>query len=491
MRNRNSFLGAIIAALLAALFSPAVSHADSPLHVSVAHPIFPVVQGISQKIEIELASPSLKAGEAHKLQISSGSGMGILQLPGGPATKGEVACKAGERLSIAYRWAGPVPTERAVAEKITVAAPDIGATETVAFSIGVDLRITEVRVPQDAKSGGRSEIGLVVQDTLHPDANLTAMLQNLGVAPELMISLQQEGSNAPAAPVEDAFVARFLGKRAAPQKEAVAFPAEYARGHLAKAPGGEKFEWTSVEGGAAWFTAPAAGRYHIKASLKPGTGGVAVREAVSPAFDVSGEAIPGSDIPGYMGSTVRIVATYTPDAIPQLTHDIHAALGQGQNAQAASLLGTAMRKTQASSSPSHVLGKYLETLAGAGASIDELSPYIQNFLRGYGGYGTLILSRSGVASWKAITPEGTTLAPAPRGLGEAVSPQARLYVGDRYVVIPFELGKNFTLNITGANKGGTSLWKILPEGVNRKTYPQGDWEKEIAVYAGQVQPPTK
>lgn len=489
MRNRNRFPRAIIAALLAVMICPAVSRADSPLRVSVAHPVFPVVQGISQKIEIELSSPSLKAGEEHRLHISSGSGMGILQLPGGPATKGEVRCRAGERVSIQYRWAGAVPTERPVAEKITVSAPDIGATEIVEFSIGVDLRVTEIRVPLRAESNKRGDIGLVVQDTLHPNADLAAMLQNLGIAPELRISLQRDGSDTPVTPVEDAFVARFLGKKTAPQKE-VAFPPEYTRGRLAKAPGGEKYEWTNADGGPPGFVAPTAGSYHIKASFKPGTGGVAVRETVSSAFDVSGETSPGSDIPGYMGSTVRIVATYRPEAIPQLTQDIHTALQQGGSAQAASFLGAAMKKTGASS-PSHTLGKYVETLAETQMNVDELSPYIQSFLRGYGGYGVLILSRSGVASWKAIMPDNTALVPAPKNLGENASAQARLYVGDRYVVIPFELGKNFTLNIAGSNKGGTSLWKVMPEGVNRKTYPQGDWEKEVTVYAGQVQPPAK
>ena len=490
VRDRIFFPPNIVMALLVLLLYPATLHADPVLKLSVTHPILPVVQGVSQKIEIELSSSTLQAGEEHTLSIASRSGMGVMQLPGGPAGKGELRCKIGERIQVAYRWAGAMPTEHAIAEKITVSAPDLGLTNTVDFSIGVDMRVTEIHVPQGAESGKFQAIDLVVRDILHPDADPIALLQNTGATPEVKIALLRDGSNTPATPAQDTFVTKFLGQTAAPQKEIV-FPGgnEYKAGHLRKTESGQ-YIWTSIEGRAPGFTAPAAGDYYIKASFKPGTGGIAVRETTSPLFGVTGSHIPGSDIPGFMGSTVRIVAAYTPETIPQLTHDVQSALQQGQKDQAASLLGAGMKKIGVSS-PVHVLGRYVETLAESQTSIEEISSYIQNFLRGYGGYGVLIVSRSGVASWNAVSPDKAALSTAPKNLVASVPAQARLYVGDRYLVIPFETGKNFTLNLTGSNKGSASLWKIIPEGVNRKNYPQGDWEKEISVHGGQLLPPAK
>lgn len=475
-------------AALVLLLSPAVLRADAAIQLSVTHPILPVAQNVSQRIEIELFPATLKTEEEYKLSIASESGMGVIQLPGGPAGAGELRGKAGERLSVAYRWAGAIPTGYPAAEKITVSIPALGIANTIEFSIGVDMRITDICIPPGTESGKPQTIGLVVRDILHPDADPAALLQNAGLIPEVMIALVRDDSDAPVTPARDAFIARFSGQTAAQERE-TAFPGiEYKAGHLVKT-GDKNYVWVSVDGRTPEFTAPSPGSYRIRASIKPGTGGVAVRETLSPSFDVTGDHAPGSDIPGFMGSTVRIVADCVPEATPRLAQDVLSALKEGREDRAALQLGTAVRKIDISS-PAHILGRYVEALLESQPEdAERFSSYIQNFLKGFGGHGVLIVSRGGVASLSAVLPDKTALSSAPKKLAANVPPAARLHLGDRYVVIPFQTGKNFTVNLIGSNKGAASLWKIIPEGVNRKSYPRGDWEKEITVYGGQLLPP--
>ena len=94
----------------------------------------------------------------------------------------------------------------------------------------------------------------------------------------------------------------------------------------------------------------------------------------------------------------------------------------------------------------------------------------------------LVLTKSGIGSWKAL-PEA--------GGNDAEVSDGRTRPGDLHVVFPFRIGKNFVLKIDGSGKGGTSLWKVIPDGVNRKRYPQGNWRKEITVHTGRLLPPKK
>jgi hypothetical protein len=204
-------------------------------------------------------------------------------------------------------------------------------------------------------------------------------------------------------------------------------------------------------------------------SLRPNTGGIALKEAASEPFDVTGTMPASYGIPGLWGSTVEILDGIAPPIAEDAARKTREMLETGSADAAASVLGSAFRRVSGTSQL-RALAKYVDALFASGESVDSIARFAVSFTAGYDGCGVLILSKSGVKSWSAALSDDVSI------------------TGDRYVVIPFETGKDFVLNLEGSGEGDTSLWKVVPQGVNKKDYPQGDWDKEIAVHTGRLTP---
>jgi hypothetical protein len=143
-------------------------------------------------------------------------------------------------------------------------------------------------------------------------------------------------------------------------------------------------------------------------------------------------------------------------------------LERGDEKGAISEIGLSMGRVFSSSRlPS--LGRYAAALSASSGSGDEIADFLGQFVKGFGDCGVLLVSKAGLAGWSAEN--GT------------------VYEGKRLLSIPFTSGENVKVSLTGSDGGAVSLWKIIPDGVNRKKYTSGKWIKEITVYTSEVTPP--
>ena len=470
----------IVSALF--LLSAASLSEASPLSVVPNFPILPIVHGVTQKITVNLANPALQSGEELEMHVKTESGMGVLLLEGNPFSSGRLTYKVGEPLVLIYRWAGPFPTKNAVKERITVSVPTLQLAADAEFSVGMDLRIKEVKVPAQASAGGFTPIKVIVEDRFHPDSEIASILESLGINPELKMSLESAADPLSAPAALDAVTRRFFGTDGESSQTETSYPGRELMPGSIRTEDDGSCRWMSSAGREPGIMPPAAGEYRLSVSMKSNTGGLAMKTYVSEPFKTAGSD--GSDIavgiPDIFGSTVRIISGLNGSAAEGLADEVRGALKSGGRSEAAVLLGSGLRRAASVQSQLRLLGRYLQALPASGMSMDALSAFMADFLKGYGDCGALVVTRSGVKSWSAVTSDKAKLKTAPEG---------RVYLDDKYLIIPFELGKNFTLNISGSNSGQASLWKVVPSGVNTKKYPQGSWNKEITVYTEQLMPP--
>ena len=151
----------------------------------------------------------------------------------------------------------------------------------------------------------------------------------------------------------------------------------------------------------------------------------------------------------------------------------------GRKDKAASVIGSALGAANGYSLP--FLGKFcLTTLQSAGGA-DDQSEFLTGFMRGYNKCGVLMFTTQAVKRYLAFPlsmgqPWGT----APAKAAQA-RPDERVYAGKWITYIPFKYGEKFKLDIVAQPGANVRLWKIMPDGANIKSWPGGDWEKEITV----------
>jgi hypothetical protein len=423
-----------------------------------------------QELAIEIDAPEA-AGEEFEVVLTAESKYGVLLFPDAPSYSGSVICRVGTPFVIKYRWAGALPTEGAVEERITASVPDLQLEAYADFSIGMNMQITSVTIPDGVESGRFSAIEVKMADAFHPDAHVDLILSQFGITPELEIRLV---SDTPAVMDEtrERVLSRFFGDAARPKLE-IAYPGGGFKPGLLFQPDPSRageFLWKSVDGREPGIAPPAPGRYHVTALSKPNTGGIAIRELSSRSFDVSGEPMLSLGFPSLIGSTVEMLSGLNPALAMTTAQNARERLSQNDEEGAAALLGAAMKSASAAS-PAQTLSRYADALIASGEEMDSIARFIQNFLAGYDNLGVLILTKSGVKLWNS-SKEGSPF-----------------LENDSYILIPFHTDQNFILNLEGSGKGDTIIWKIVKQGVNKKDYPSGGWEKEITVHTGLLTPP--
>lgn len=467
------------------LFSAVSLSEASPLSVVPDFSILPIVHGVTQKVTVNLSNPALQTGEEFEIHVKTESGMGVLLLEGSPFSSGRLTYKVGEPLVMLYRWSGPFPTENAVNERITVSVPSLQLTATTDFSVGMDLRVKEVKLPSQVAARGFTPIKIIVEDSFHPGSDVASILAALDIKPELKMSLESVGDPIAVPAALDAVTKKFFGTDGQSAQMDASYPGkELIAGSIMKSDDNGSFCWMSSTGREPGIMPQYAGEYRLSVSMKSNTGGLVMKTYVSEPFKTAGAD--GSDIaagiPDILGSTVRIISGLNSTVAESLAADVRGALKSGSRSAAVTLLGSGLRRSAPAQPQMQLplLGRYVQALSASGMSMDALSAFMTDFLKGYGDCGALVLTRSGVKSWSAVTSDKVKFKTAPDG---------RMFLDDKYLIIPFELGKNFTLNISGSNSAPVSLWKMLPSGVNTKKYPQGSWNKEITVYTEQLMPP--
>ena len=114
-------------------------------------------------------------------------------------------------------------------------------------------------------------------------------------------------------------------------------------------------------------------------------------------------------------------------------------------------------------------------------SLNDRALFLSWFLIGYGKNGVVMISQEGI---EKISASGKRRGEFWKNVEEGKVPSNkldRIYKTSDATYIPFSSGEIFILDIVGSNQGEASMWKILPGGINKKTWLSGEWEREITV----------
>jgi hypothetical protein len=458
--------GKIIIATLAAFvfLTPTFAAANGgELLLSGKFAALPVMAGVTQSIEIAL--PSDAPNGAFDAGIAAKSGWGVLLFPNGPSSEGQTRISKNSPVKLEYRWSGATPVNSSAAEVIAVDIPKLGLSGELEFQVGVDVRIKEITLPGDILPGIFNRIEIAVEDAFNPSLDVAELLREVKVPLEISLSLKG-GSAAASAPNDDPVVNAFFSETG--KTNELSYPGENFKPGSIVSEGG-KFFWRGDEGRAAGITPPSGGTYSMEATLKASLGGVPLRHWASPPFHVlSGYAVASEGMPVFFDSTLTIMSRFDAGISSEAEKKAREFLASGDAKGAISSLGSALRKTFASSElPS--LGKYSAALASSGRDEDEILNFLGLLMKGFSDYGVLLFTRSGLAEWSVKGGAG--------------------YENGRYVAVPFSSQKNIAIRLTGSTSDDVSLWKILGQGTNAKKYPKGNWIKEITVYTTEVKPP--
>ena len=151
----------------------------------------------------------------------------------------------------------------------------------------------------------------------------------------------------------------------------------------------------------------------------------------------------------------------------------------GRRDKAASVIGRALGSENGFSL--FYLGNFCLTALPTAGIVEAQAEFLSGFMRGYSKTGVLMLTTSSVGSFQAYPMKrGAPWRAVPAGASSAARDE-RIYQGKGVAFIPFDYGAKFKLDITAKDGAGVKMWKILPNGVNAKSWPGGRWEREITV----------
>ncbi|MDR3165990.1 MAG: hypothetical protein LBU13_10485 [Synergistaceae bacterium] len=441
------------------------------IRITAKHAALPVLTGLTQDIAIEL--PSSVTSGAYDVVIEVGTDWGFLLFPSGPARSGRLKISPNKPAEIKYRWSGVTPVNGPVTERIGVLAPELGISGEIQFSVGVNIRITDVKLPEKIQAGVLNRVEIFVADAFNAELDLSAMMDSLDVPIEaamtLTLDVPEDGAVSENDPVVRAFFSNSVHATSYPSGSLVS-------GRLSRTDGG-KFIWTSPDGKISGITPPSPGKYHIDAVLKPNTGGPPLRHWSSPVFTVSENMIQADkDMPDLMASTLKIIAAIDHDAAKEALSVSRELMAKGGVKDAIAALGRHMRRVFANA-PGSGLGRYAAALGASGKSADEIVNFLGSFVKGYE-YGVLIFTRNGAAEWNLKRASGS----------QTPLTGNEIFEGNAIAAAPFAIGHDVTLSLKGSDTEDVSLWKLIPQGVNAKKYPRGKWIKEIRVYTTGVTP---
>jgi hypothetical protein len=431
--------------------------AAAELRLSASMPALPVMTGVTQGVEIELAGDAPDG--SFDVEVEAGSGWGVLMFSSGPSGRGTAKISRGAPLCLDYRWSGASPVSAPAAETITAKIPALGLSGELSFQVGVDVRVREISLPGAVRAGAFNPVEIVVEDAFNPSLDIAELIAKTGGAIEISMSLAGGPRPAPASG-GDPVVGAFFGETGGGGE--ASYPGgTFAAGSLAR--DGGRFVWRG--GMSSGVTPPAPGEYVIEAILKANLGGVPLKHWTSPSFEVSGNAERPVTHP-LARSALDIIARLDAGVFADATDEVARRFGEGDAPGALSSLGAHLSRAFGHD-PAPSLGKFAAALGASGKGEDEIVNFLVAVMRGFGGCGVLVFTRNGLTDWSAS--------------GEALD-------NGRYVSVPFSSRRNITVRMTGAS-ADVSLWKIIPSGVNAKKYPKGSWIKEITVHTSEVTPP--
>lgn len=151
----------------------------------------------------------------------------------------------------------------------------------------------------------------------------------------------------------------------------------------------------------------------------------------------------------------------------------------GRKDKAASVIGSALGAANGYSL--FFLGNFCLTALKTAGSAGDQAEFLTGLMRGYNKCGVLMFTTQAVKRFTAYPLSmGEPWEKVPAG-AKGASGDERVYAGKDIVFIPFKYGEKFKLDIVSKAGANVRMWKIMPEGANAKSWPGGNWEKEITV----------
>ena len=191
-----------------------------------------------------------------------------------------------------------------------------------------------------------------------------------------------------------------------------------------------------------------------------------------------GPDIPKKELPPVYKRSLKMLAQdgcKTDD----LESSIIGLLSENRDSDAAKALGEAFGQIKKSSC--RYVGYFcVEALHYLGRDLDSQARFLSFFLSGYGKCGVLMFTQEGIASFNASGRRRGAIWKLARGPGSSKE-EGRIFKGRYAIFIPFSAGEIFKVDLYGKPGGTVKVWKILPGGVNEKSWPGGQWEREITV----------
>jgi hypothetical protein len=188
--------------------------------------------------------------------------------------------------------------------------------------------------------------------------------------------------------------------------------------------------------------------------------------------------VPGKELPPIYKRSLKMLEQegYKTD---DLESSIIGFLSENRDRDAAKALGEAFGHIKKSSR--EYVGYFcVEALHYLGRDLDAQARFLSFFLSGYGKRGVLMFTQEGIASFNASGRRRGVMWKSVRDQG-SLKEDGRIFKGRYAIFIPFSAGEIFKVDLYGKPGGTVKVWKILPGGVNEKSWPGGQWEREITV----------
>lgn len=446
MRRATRF-GALILGLWIVLTAGSLGAQEAPRVELVPRvPAIPSLPGARNELRL-LLHP--EAGGPRRGILSVSSGLGILSVAGAEGPRLEVELRPGTPLVVTYRYDGPDLKGKPLREELDLTLQE--GSVRAGFDVGMALEIQRVIPLPGARSvpGLPVPLRVEVADRFHPGANLPAWIAAQQGWVELRLEAQALDPGSPAP--------RTTGTLRCAVRER-----------------GGQYELVPQSGVPA-LMGTSVGRFRVTAQ-----GALVVGATRSPLPPVFGElALEGAVPPGAL--------LWMGDRIPSGSGEA-AARGIGAVGAASALWpgdprGAGMALAPVLGNPGEAPGAavlrqaagFLETLSLEEEAHRKLLQGILQQAPG-GPWGLVRVDRGGLKGLKILDPAGT-----PYG-GPVLKEKGS-------ILAAFRAGQRLVLRLSGNGREGVTLTKVLPEGVRRKTYPAGTWEKSVTVYGDRLVAP--
>ncbi|NLD06197.1 MAG: hypothetical protein GX672_09990 [Synergistaceae bacterium] len=203
------------------------------------------------------------------------------------------------------------------------------------------------------------------------------------------------------------------------------------------------------------------------------------------SLDVQEDSSETFVLPDIYEISINMIYPGEGDKKNELSISIKKLLIEGRGKDAAQKIGEVLGRQRKNSKA--YLGFYCKkALPSIAGGLNERAQFLSWFLVGYGKSGLVMVSKEGI---EKLSASGRRRGEFWKLVEEGKIPSEkleRIYETDDAVYIPFSSGEIFILDIVGSDQGEAAVWKILPEGINRKTWSAGPWEREITIRGDRV-----